>query len=154
MSDYPPPPGTWTTGLCGCFSDCKSCCLAFFCPCVAFGQVAETVDKGVTSCGLAGAIYCVLLHAGLCLLHCLYSCSYRRKLRAAYGLPAEPCADGCVHWFCEPCALAQMYRELKNRGADPADGKRRVLVFINLCSGLCRRSPLQILKKKIVHPGL
>ncbi|CAL4915946.1 unnamed protein product [Urochloa decumbens] len=122
MSDYPPPPGSWTTGLCGCFSDCKSCCLAFFCPCVAFGQVAETLDKGATSCCMAGAIYCVLLHAGVCLLHCLYSCSYRRKLRAAYGLAAEPCADGCVHYFCEPCALAQMYRELKNRGADPADG--------------------------------
>ena len=72
---------------------------------------------------MAGAIYCGLQHAGLCLLHCLYSCSYRRKLRAAYGLPAEPCADGCVHCFCEPCALSQMYRELKNRGADPADGK-------------------------------
>ena len=72
---------------------------------------------------MAGAIYCALLHAGVCLLHCLYSCSYRRKLRAAYGLPAKPCADGCVHCFCEPCALSQMYRELKNRGADPADGK-------------------------------
>ncbi|KAG2550026.1 cell number regulator 4-like [Panicum virgatum] len=122
MSGYPPPPGAWTTGLCGCCSDCKSCCLAFFCPCVAFGQVAETLDKGSTSCGMAGAIYCALQHAGLCLLHCLYSCSYRGKLRAAYGLPAEPCADGCVHCFCEPCALSQMYRELKNRCADPADG--------------------------------
>ena len=82
---------------------------------------------------MAGAIYCALLHAGVCLLHCLYSCSYRRKLRAAYGLPAEPCADGCVHCFCEPCALSQMYRELKNRGADPADGKRMGLyIFIHL----------------------
>ncbi|KAF8689313.1 hypothetical protein HU200_042109 [Digitaria exilis] len=88
-------------------------CLSFFCPCVAFGQVAETIDKGVT----------LLLHAGVCLLHCIYSCSYRRKLRALYGLPAEPCADGCVHCFCEPCALSQMYRELKNRGADPANAE-------------------------------
>jgi hypothetical protein len=77
---------------------------------------------------MAGAIYCVLLHAGG-LLQCLYSCSYRRKLRAAYGLPAEPCGDGCVHCFCEPCALAQMYRELKNRGTDPADGKRPTSAF-------------------------
>ncbi|XP_066343526.1 cell number regulator 4-like [Miscanthus floridulus] len=121
---YPPPAGAWTTGLCGCFSDCKSCCLSFFCPCIPFGQVAEVLDKGVTSCGLAGLIYCLLLHAGVVLVpcHCLYTCTYRRKLRAAYGLPPEPCGDCCVHFWCRPCALSQMYRELKNRGADPADG--------------------------------
>ncbi|ONM62335.1 cell number regulator 4 isoform X1 [Zea mays] len=124
MSTYPPPTGEWTTGLCGCFSDCKSCCLSFLCPCIPFGQVAEVLDKGMTSCGLAGLLYCLLLHAGVAVVpcHCIYTCTYRRKLRAAYDLPPEPCADCCVHMWCGPCAISQMYRELKNRGADPAMG--------------------------------
>ncbi|CAM0953239.1 unnamed protein product [Alopecurus aequalis] len=128
MSGFPPPAagtGAWTSGLCGCFSDCKSCWPAFFCPCVLVGQAAETLDRGNTSCGTAGAIYCWLLHFSAwipCLLPWIYSCSYRSKLRAAYGLPEKPCADCCVHLCCEPCALSQMYRELKNRGVDPAAG--------------------------------
>ncbi|KAJ1296013.1 hypothetical protein BS78_01G266400 [Paspalum vaginatum] len=96
--------------------------MSFFCPCFAVGQVAEVIDKGATSCGLACLIYFALMNIGAGLIQCLYSCSYRRKLRAAYGLPQEPCGDGCFHCCCEPCAIAQMYRELKNRGADPADG--------------------------------
>ncbi|XP_008646745.1 cell number regulator 4 isoform X3 [Zea mays] len=99
-------------------------CLSFLCPCIPFGQVAEVLDKGMTSCGLAGLLYCLLLHAGVAVVpcHCIYTCTYRRKLRAAYDLPPEPCADCCVHMWCGPCAISQMYRELKNRGADPAMG--------------------------------
>ena len=46
----------------------------------------------------------------------LYSCFYRYKLRKAYELAEKPCADCCVHLFCDPCALCQEYRELHNRG--------------------------------------
>uniref|UniRef100_A0A7N1A4I7 Uncharacterized protein n=1 Tax=Kalanchoe fedtschenkoi TaxID=63787 RepID=A0A7N1A4I7_KALFE len=52
----------------------------------------------------------------------LMSCLFREKLRRKYGLPAEPCADCCVHYWCEPCALCQEYAELKSRGWDPAKG--------------------------------
>ncbi|KAL3501925.1 hypothetical protein ACH5RR_036374, partial [Cinchona calisaya] len=41
-------PGTWSTGLCDCFSDVPNCCLTFWCPCITFGQLAEIVDKGST----------------------------------------------------------------------------------------------------------
>ncbi|KAK7822385.1 cell number regulator 10 [Quercus suber] len=54
--------------------------------------------------------------------HWVLSWIYRRKLRAKFGLPAEPCGDCCVHFCCESCALCQEHAELKNRGMDPSKG--------------------------------
>ena len=53
---------------------------------------------------------------------CIYTCTYRAKLRALYSLPPKPCGDCCVHHFCFFCALCQEYREPKNRGLDPEGG--------------------------------
>uniref|UniRef100_A0ACD5YU14 Uncharacterized protein n=1 Tax=Avena sativa TaxID=4498 RepID=A0ACD5YU14_AVESA len=111
-----PPLAAWSTGLCDCFDDCGNCCVTCLCPCITFGQVAEIIDRGSTSCGASGALYALV-----CLLtgcQCVYSCFYRAKMRAQYGLQEAPCADCCIHWCCEPCALCQEYRELKKRGFD------------------------------------
>ncbi|XP_027343235.1 protein PLANT CADMIUM RESISTANCE 2-like [Abrus precatorius] len=110
----------WSTGLFGCFSNFKNCCITCWCPCVTFGQVAEIVDKGSTSCGASGALYtlvCCVLGCG-----CLYSCFYRSKMRRQYMLKDSPCCDCLVHCCCEPCALCQEYRELENRGFDMVIG--------------------------------
>ncbi|KAL5711938.1 hypothetical protein ACHQM5_014159 [Ranunculus cassubicifolius] len=96
----------------------KGCC-TIFCPCVTFGRNAHMVDEGKSSCCGQGCIYCMLMMVSC---HCLYSCVYRQKLRGKYGLPAEPCCDFCVHWFCDPCALCQEHVELKSRGLDPSKG--------------------------------
>lgn len=72
------------------------------------------------ACTCDGAIYGTLL--ALTGLACLYSCSYRSKLRAQYDLPEAPCMDCLVHFCCETCALCQEYRELKNRGFDLSIG--------------------------------
>jgi Cys-rich protein (TIGR01571 family) len=95
-------------------------CLTCWCPCITFGRIAEIVDRGATSCGAAGAIYTVLA----CFTGCqwIYSCTYRSKMRAQLGLPDVGCADCCVHFCCEPCALCQQYRELTARGLDPVYG--------------------------------
>ncbi|KAJ6689552.1 hypothetical protein OIU85_005914 [Salix viminalis] len=53
-------PGRWSSGLCGCFSDIPNCCITCWCPCITFGQIAEIVDKGTTSCAISGAIYGIL----------------------------------------------------------------------------------------------
>ncbi|KAL2906212.1 Cell number regulator 1 [Bienertia sinuspersici] len=86
----------WSTGLCHCCDDPANCLVTTFCPCITFGQIAE--------------------------LHACIRAFYRPKLRGQYGLEELPCADCLVHFCCEPCALCQEYRELKNRGFDMGIG--------------------------------
>ncbi|XP_047973647.1 protein PLANT CADMIUM RESISTANCE 2-like [Salvia hispanica] len=107
----------WSTGLCDCYSDCDSCCLTYCCPCITFGRISEIVDQGSSSCCLNGTLYTLLSIIGC---SCLYSCFYRSKMRQQYSLQESSCCDCCVHFFCEPCALCQEYRELKNQGFDMA----------------------------------
>ncbi|KAK1413710.1 hypothetical protein QVD17_35488 [Tagetes erecta] len=106
--------GQWSTGLCDCTSDVSNCCLTCWCPCIPFGQIAEILDKGTTSCAVHGALYTILLLFTGC--QCIYSCMYRSKMRQQYMLPEEPCNDCLLHCCCEPCAMCQEYRELKHRG--------------------------------------
>ena len=110
-------PGQWSSGLLDCFDDCGLCCVTCWCPCITFGRVAEIVDRGATSCGTSGALYALLAYLTGC--QWIYSCTYRAKMRAQFGLPENPCCDCCVHFCCEPCALCQQYKELKARGFDP-----------------------------------
>ncbi|XP_011023892.1 PREDICTED: protein PLANT CADMIUM RESISTANCE 2-like [Populus euphratica] len=112
--------GPWSTGLCDCHDDWRNCCITFWCPCVTFGQIAEIVDKGSSSCGVNGALY-ALISCVTC-FPCCYSCFYRAKMRQQYLLRETPCGDCLVHCFCECCSLCQEYRELKSRGYDLAMG--------------------------------
>ncbi|XP_074337444.1 protein PLANT CADMIUM RESISTANCE 2-like isoform X2 [Apium graveolens] len=107
---------SWSSGLCGCFSDVPNCCLTFFCPCITFGRIAEIVDNGNTSCGSACAVHAILGCYTGC--GCLLSCLYRSKMRKQYMLKKSPCEDCLVHLFCGMCALCQEYRELHIRGYD------------------------------------
>ncbi|CAA7028667.1 unnamed protein product [Microthlaspi erraticum] len=112
--------GRWTTGLYDCFSeDISTCCLTCFCPCVAFGRIAEILDKGETRQGLAGLLVVAMSSIGC---GWYYASQYRAKLRNQYSLPQEPCPDDPIHFFCCPCALSQEHRELKYRGLDPSLG--------------------------------
>ncbi|KAA3466042.1 protein PLANT CADMIUM RESISTANCE 2-like [Gossypium australe] len=110
----------WSSGLCDCFSDWRNCCITCWCPCVTFGQIAEIVDKGSSSCGLNGALYTLIACVTGCA--CCYSCFYRCKMRQQYMLKKHPCGDCLVHCCCEYCALCQEYRELKTHGYDLSIG--------------------------------
>ncbi|KAH8495993.1 hypothetical protein Peur_055312 [Populus x canadensis] len=112
--------GPWSTGLCDCFDDWRNCCVTFWCPCITFGQIAEIVDKGSSSCGVNGALYALISCVTCC--PCCYSCFYRAKMRQQYLLRETPCGDCLVHCCCEYCSLCQEYRELKSRGYDLAMG--------------------------------
>ncbi|KAF8020930.1 hypothetical protein BT93_G1364 [Corymbia citriodora subsp. variegata] len=65
-------------------------------------------------------IFVLIYHLTSCA--CLYSCSYRTKLRRQLGLKQDPCNDCLVHFFCLRCALCQEYRELKSRGFNVEKG--------------------------------
>ncbi|KAM1829539.1 hypothetical protein ACFX14_022328 [Malus domestica] len=90
-----------------------------FLPCITFGQIAETVDEGRSSCVNQSTVY-GLLFTIQC--HWFYSWLYREKLRQKFGLPEEPCSDCCVHFWFYACALCQEHAELKHRGFDPSKG--------------------------------
>ncbi|KAI3863198.1 hypothetical protein MKW92_044401 [Papaver armeniacum] len=115
-------PGTmaWTTGLFDCMDDPNNALITFCVPCFTFGQIAEIIDEGHSTCSTSGIMYAAI--AFFTALPCLISCGYRSKLRNKYGLVEAPAADWITHVFCEMCALCQAYRELKNRGYDPAIG--------------------------------
>ncbi|XP_017970627.1 PREDICTED: protein PLANT CADMIUM RESISTANCE 2 [Theobroma cacao] len=110
----------WSTGLCDCCSDVPNCCITCWCPYITFGQVAEIVDQGSSSCGASGALYGLLCSFMGCV--CVYSSFYRTRMRSQYMLEDSPYGDYCIHFCCETCALCQEYRELKNRGFDMALG--------------------------------
>ncbi|KAB1212616.1 Cell number regulator 10 [Morella rubra] len=78
---------------------------------------------------MAGLLYGILFNAGC---QCLYSMTYRSKLRGSYSLPEDPCGDVCVHVCLETCALCQEHRELIALGLDPARGRTPCLAtFFN-----------------------
>ncbi|KAK1309288.1 Protein PLANT CADMIUM RESISTANCE 6 [Acorus calamus] len=110
----------WTTGLFDCRDDPNNALVTLCFPCVTFGQIAEIIDSGHSSCGTSGFMYGMV---SFCIaLPCLLSYSYRTKLRARYNLVETPAPDCLTHFFCECCALSQEYRELRNRGLDPDIG--------------------------------
>ncbi|GLU20007.1 hypothetical protein SLE2022_362250 [Rubroshorea leprosula] len=119
ISTYPAATSQWSTGLCHCCDDPGNCLITSFCPCVTFGQIAEIINKGSIPCATSGAVYALLALTGL---PCLYSCFYRSRMRAQYDLEEAPFADCLVHFCCEPCALCQEYRKLRNRGFDMGIG--------------------------------
>ncbi|PIN06523.1 hypothetical protein CDL12_20924 [Handroanthus impetiginosus] len=113
-------PQPWKTHLFGCMEDPQNAIITVCFPCVTFGQIAEVVDSGGTSCGTSGMLYSLI--ACCIAMPCLMSCGYRSKLRARFGLVESPAPDWLVHCFCECCALCQEYRELQTRGLDPSIG--------------------------------
>ncbi|CAK9147773.1 unnamed protein product [Ilex paraguariensis] len=110
----------WKTGLFDCLEDPGNALVTACFPCLTFGQIAEVIDNGHTSCGTSGMLYGLI--ACCIAMPCLMSCTYRTKLRNRYGLVESPAPDWVTHCFCEWCALCQEYRELQHRGLDPSIG--------------------------------
>ncbi|CAN6971538.1 unnamed protein product [Brassica rapa subsp. trilocularis] len=92
--------GQWTTGLYDCFSeDIPTCCFTWFCPCVAFGRIAEILDKGETGQGFAGLMVVAMSHIGC---GWYYASTYRAKLRRHTPcprslVPMAPSTSSAVH---------------------------------------------------------
>ncbi|KAH7436856.1 hypothetical protein KP509_05G038900, partial [Ceratopteris richardii] len=121
MKQNQPQHGQWTTGFfCRASEDCEAWCCACFCPCIAIGRIANIVDLGQTSCVEGCCIYAAIQWTVD--MGCLYTCMYRKKMRAMVGLPPEPCNDFVTDWCFHTCSISQVYRELKYRGLDPSKG--------------------------------
>ncbi|KAK4790326.1 hypothetical protein SAY86_017630 [Trapa natans] len=101
----------WNTGLFDCMQDPSNAFITALFPCITFGQIADILENGNTTCVTSGVLYAFS--------PCLLSRPYRTKLRKKFGLVEAPAADWMVHTMFEPCALCQEYRELKSHGIDP-----------------------------------
>lgn len=98
----------WDSNLCDCCIDLKTGCYAFICPCCAMNEL--TNYSGHPSC-------CRTTMCCLCPFGAFCHAPYRKKLRVRYNLPAKPCNDCCVTFWCPCCALAQEMREIEHQKA-------------------------------------
>lgn len=86
-------------------------------------------NNNIAGCPLGSFIYMLMMPA-LCSQWIMGS-KYRTKIRDRYGLVDAPYQDVVSHIFCSSCSLCQEFRELKNRGLDPALGtKTKILPLI------------------------
>ncbi|KAK1376003.1 Protein PLANT CADMIUM RESISTANCE 8 [Heracleum sosnowskyi] len=115
----------WSTGLFDCQLDQTNAIMTTVFPCLTFGQIAEVLDEGETTCATGSFIY-MLLTPALC-SNWIFGSKYRTKLRKKYNLVEAPYEDVISHVFCPCCSLSQEYRELKIRGLDPALGWNGIL---------------------------
>ncbi|XP_009797303.1 protein PLANT CADMIUM RESISTANCE 8-like [Nicotiana tabacum] len=122
----PTPTGApWSTGLFDCHLDQTNATTTSFLPCLTFGQIAEVLDAGETTCPLGTFMYLLMMPA-VCSQWVLGS-KYRTKLRQRYNLVEAPYSDVVSHIFCPCCSLCQEFRELRIRGLDPALGWNGIL---------------------------
>ncbi|KAF8400822.1 hypothetical protein HHK36_014124 [Tetracentron sinense] len=98
------------------FSSFLAAVITTVAPCVTFGQIAEIVDNGSTSCVTGGMLYLVLV---VVVCHWNIGFRYRQRIRKAYNLSETPVTDRLAHIYFPACALCQEFRELKHRGLDP-----------------------------------
>ncbi|XP_074560260.1 uncharacterized protein LOC141816370 [Curcuma longa] len=113
------PGNPWNSQLFDCGLDSNNAVITAIFPCVTFGQIAEIVDQGQTSCVMGGFMYGLLMPILLC---SLLGATYRVRLRQMYNLSEAPGDEWILHIFCPFCALCQEYRELYSRGLDPSLG--------------------------------
>uniref|UniRef100_A0A6N2NHY5 Uncharacterized protein n=1 Tax=Salix viminalis TaxID=40686 RepID=A0A6N2NHY5_SALVM len=69
----------WTTGIFDCLEDPSNALITALFPCVTFGQIAEIVDNGQSTCATNGMMY------GLIGMPCLLSCGYRSRTGSLTG---------------------------------------------------------------------
>ncbi|KAG9143315.1 hypothetical protein Leryth_010240 [Lithospermum erythrorhizon] len=115
----------WTTGLFDCSEDPTNATMTALFPCVTFGQLAEVIQSGNTTCATSSFLY--LLTMPLLIFPAVMGANSRKMLRAKFGLVEAPYEDLFSHCFCLCCSLCQEFRELKNRGFDPALGWQGIM---------------------------
>ncbi|GJP36152.1 hypothetical protein CLOM_g20672 [Closterium sp. NIES-68] len=147
----------WQTGLFGCCdnngfesgSDCKICCLGFFCSPCLFGTNREMLTGDESECcrcccsfyliGVAAELAAIQGYplAFVTYLFPLFTSQTRAEIRRTYGIQSEAhcmcrdpsplserVCDCCIHAWCLGCALCQESRELMRR---PTAGRGRFL---------------------------
>jgi len=93
----------WSTGLCQCATNCPEVCYANTClPCSIY-ELASVMRQTDT-------------RSPVCCLQC-YLGDLRTRLRHIYNIQGNDDSDCCISYWCSPCSIGQMRRELRIRGS-------------------------------------
>ncbi|XP_039252188.2 cornifelin homolog A-like [Styela clava] len=105
------PTSGWSSNLCGCFEDMKSCCCSFWLGNFHYACIATRMGE-----------------------HCCVGCSgypagcvpgghlaMRSAFRNKHGIQGSICDDCCVVTYCLPCAMCQMSRHMDTIGYEERD---------------------------------
>ncbi|KAI0053145.1 PLAC8-domain-containing protein [Auriscalpium vulgare] len=111
----------WSHGLCSCFEDCGTCCLACWCPCVVYGKNKQRIDyleRRGTPRPDGGATF-----SADCTMHALAGClggwgwvlqiGSRGEVRTRYNIRGTVFEDCCISFWCNGCDLVQEHREIQ-----------------------------------------
>lgn len=113
--DYVP---RWSYGTCGCIGSLEVCCLTLWCPCVAYGRLAEAAQPDFMEAADVKAAKLKATVAYLCCAPLFWPClgCYRRqKLAHHYKIDMIVWEDLLCHILCHPCSMCQEGREVRRR---------------------------------------
>ncbi|TFK17997.1 PLAC8-domain-containing protein [Coprinopsis marcescibilis] len=111
----------WSYSILGCFGDMKTCCLATWCPCLAYSRNKRRFEHLETHgipdperdavCGGDGWVYSLVEFA--CDLGWVLQMQTRKEMRRRYNLKGSAWSDCFTSLVCEQCDLVQVSRELE-----------------------------------------
>jgi len=82
---------------CGC-ADCGACCMATYCPCLAVGEIAESIgmDECLHCCSYAS----LCIFAGPACADCAHGCCLAQRFReqTGYNTHQNTCTTCCCHY--------------------------------------------------------
>jgi Cys-rich protein (TIGR01571 family) len=110
----------WSTGLCGCFSDCPGCLDGLCCsPCQQSRQYNVLVNNTYGVNPLVCCTICVVDGSMGGIGTLAMNWHMRQELRKRYWLEGSETGDVLMSCCCGPCSTCQVYRELSAQGAWP-----------------------------------
>lgn len=120
----------WSHGLFGCFDDCGTCLVTYFCHCYTAGKNAEAVGDSCLLCGLATFVP---------LANIFFMAQIRSKIREQKGIDGTFLNDILATCCCPLCMLVQSAQEVKG-----SPGAMSIARSWSMCG----------VKKNVAHKGI
>uniref|UniRef100_A0A3Q2Q5A4 Cornifelin-like n=1 Tax=Fundulus heteroclitus TaxID=8078 RepID=A0A3Q2Q5A4_FUNHE len=110
----------WTSDLCNCCDDTKSCCYGFWCcPCLACTVAGNfNQNRCLPLCDICSPAVMSAFGIPLCVPPA--GLALRVGVRYKYNIKGSLCKDIATSCICVWCSWCQLHRELKYRKVGPA----------------------------------
>ena len=112
-----PPPTHWQSGIFHCLEDTGSTCDVIWCGYCQIGYQYSMVTRNVQEMDLQWTLFPFLIDLftrGLGFIFATWT--VRNEVRRRFNItPNQDIEEGCLTFWCAPCALCQQHRELTGR---------------------------------------